>query len=130
MLLKLLFVFLILSIIILLYLRLGKRIATTGKWLAIAITIWAIILIIYLPILHLEPLSRFKGFLGISYSIASLVLVHYVGRFMMWAIDHIPLSEEIKRFFDRILSVTFNTLIFALYFLVFLLAFIIGLKTT
>jgi len=128
MLLKLFTIILFLSLILLLYLRLGKKIVRTGTWLAVATGIWLIVLIIYLPIFHLVQFARFKSFLSVSGIIASLVLVYYIGQLMKWAIDRSPLSEDIKYYFDRYLSITFNHVIFGFYFLIFLLSAIIALQ--
>jgi len=128
MLLKLFTIILFLSLILLLYLRLGKKITKTGPWLAVAIGIWLIVLIIYLPIFHLVQVVRFKSFLSISGITASLVLVYYIGQLMRWAIDRSQLSEDIKHYFDRYLSIMFNYVIFGFYFFTFLLASILALQ--
>lgn len=128
MLLKLFNIILFLSLILLLYLRLGKKITKTGPWLAVAIGIWLIVLIIYLPIFHLVQFARFKSFLSISGITASLVLVYYIGQLMRWAIDRSQLSEDIKHYFDRYLCIMFNYVIFGFYFFTFLLASILALQ--
>jgi hypothetical protein len=125
-LLKLFYSVLFLSIIILLYLRLGKKIVGVGRWLAIAGLIWLIVLIVYLPIFHIASSVRLKAFLGVSGIMVSLILVHYMGRIMMWFIERSDLSDNIKEFLGRYLSVIFNSVIFWFYFLTFLIIFIVA----
>jgi len=128
MLLKLLNVVMLLSIIPLLYLRLGRKMIKAGPWLAVVIGIWLIELMIFLPVFHLVQLKLFKNLLIISGAILSLVLLHYLGRLMMWGINRLPLSEDIKGLFNRFLSITFNSGIFVAYFLIFLLGILYGLQ--
>jgi len=127
MLLKLLNVVMLLSIIPLLYLRLGRKVIKVTPWLAIIIGIWLIELVIFMPIFHLVELTRFKNLLTISATVLSLVLLYYLGQLMTWGINRLPLSDDIKGFFNRFLSITFNHGIFLFYFLIFLVGSIYGL---
>ena len=100
-----------------------------GPWLAVVIGIWLIELITFMPVFHLVQLTRFKNLLIISAAILSLVLLHYLGRMMIWAINRLSLSDDTNDFFNRFLSITFNFGIFLVYFLIFLVASLYGLLT-
>jgi len=128
MLLRLFHLLLFLSMDVLLYLRLGRKIVKAGAWLAVVIVVWIIALIIYLPIFHIVPLARLKSFLILSGMIVQLLFVHYVGRFVMWRVECSPLSDDIKNSMNRIVSITTNMAIFGFYFLLYLLAFFIALQ--
>jgi hypothetical protein len=107
--------------------KLGRKIVKAGPWLAIVIGIWLIVLITYLPIFHLVSFAQLKDFLFISFIMATLALIHYIGQAMKWMMERYGLPNNIQSFFDRCIPIMFDTVIFWLYFLTFLFAFIVAL---
>jgi hypothetical protein len=121
MILKLFYLALFLSLDILFYLRLGKKMVKAGRWLLLVTIIWLIALTLYLPTFHLSYLMHLKGFLMLSGTIVQLIFVHFVGRFIIWGVNLSNVSEDIKQNMNRIMSLTFDTVIFVFYFLLHLI---------
>ncbi len=118
---KLLYLVLFLSIDVLLYLRLGRKIIKILYWLIVAITIWLIAFILHLPLLHLKYLMPFNYFINLSGMVVQMLIIHYVGLFVTSRWAHSYFTDDIKQYSIRILSFVFNTAIFGVYFIVHLI---------
>jgi hypothetical protein len=121
MILKLIYLALFLSIDVLLYLKLGRKIAKAGKWLIASAVAWLIVLIVHLPTFHLMHLMPLKSFLTFSGMVVQLIFVYYVGRFIIGRVESSHVSDDIKQYMNRILSFSFNSAIFGFYFVVHLI---------
>ena len=121
MIIKLMYLTLLLSIDVLLYLRLGKKIIKAGKWLIIATVAWLIVLVAHLPTFHLTYLMSLNRFLNFSGMTVQLLLVHFVGRFIISRVERSQVSDDVKQIMTRVLSVSFNSAIFGFYFVIHLI---------
>jgi hypothetical protein len=123
---KLLYLILFLSIDVLLYLRLGRKIAKTGKLLIIASTVWLIVLALYLPMFHLVYLLPLSTYINCSGMILQLIFVHYVGRFVIFRVERSHQPDFVKQYMNRVISFSFNTAIFGFYVLAHLIFILIS----
>jgi hypothetical protein len=124
---KLLYLILFFSIDVLLYLRLGRKIAEAGKWLIIASTVWLIVLVLYLPMFHLVCLLPLSTYINCSGMILLLIFVHYVGRFVIFMIERSKQPDFVKQLMNTVISFSFNTAIFGIFFLVHLIIILAGI---
>ena len=117
-LLKLSYLILFCSLDILLYLRLGKNIVKATYWLIIAAIIWLIFLIIHLQVFKLTYLMPLKDFITLSGIIIPLLIIYYIGMFAIRVTERTPMVDDMKQFVIKVMSITFNTVIFAVFLLV------------
>jgi len=119
---KLIYLALFLSIDVLLYLRLSRKIINTGQWLIAAAVTWVIGLVVHLPTFHLTYLMPLNRFCYLSGMTALLVILHYVGRFCIRRVERsLVLSDEIKKYMNGWLSFTFNSAIFGFFIVIHLI---------
>jgi hypothetical protein len=124
MLLQLLYLFLFLSLDVLLYLRLVKKNTKSELWLIIVVGVWIIALVADLPTFHLVHLMPIKGFLNLSGMILMLLVAHFVLRFIAWALERY-VTDDLKESLNSIMF-WMETSLFAFFFIIHLFIIIVA----
>jgi hypothetical protein len=121
---KLIYLILFLSLDVLLYLFLVKKIIKAGYGLIVTTVIWLIVFLAHLPTFHLTYLMPIKDFITLSAMVMQLVIIHYVGLFVIRITDRSQTAADVKKYIIEFLSFAFNTFIF-IFFIVVHLIFIL-----
>jgi len=115
---KVIYLLLFWSLDVLIYLFFVKKINKLGRWLIVSAIIWMIIFIAHLPVFHLNHLMPFKYFTTLSAVVLLLLILQYVGKFIIETQKRSSAPDNAKAFTIRFLSIAFNQAIFIVFMVV------------